>query len=171
MPKLGNQRVVRRAVSRNEQIISKDHHKQKDRVDPALLIHRRPENKHRRKSQRKRRPFQKRDSPPVFRCAAVGQRCDHGIREGIKDASQRCDSADHRDDAENGKPLRDEHGLSLRDCHLIRLIEIHQPVRNDSGQHGPPKLPRGKLPYFTRCQLLHCAIPPRLIHDCIFPIV
>lgn len=159
MTEFGDQRVVRRAVDRYEKIKEKHHHKKPDAVHPRLVVHRCDIGQHRHDRERNGRFSHERDPASVRIFTAVRQISDPGIRHGVKDTPERVDRAENRDDSENHPSLRDEDGLPRVEHLLVRLIERHDPVREDRRHQRPAELPDREAPDYFAAYIFHFYCP------------
>ena len=134
MAKLGNQRVVGRAVERERNVIADHRNEQERAVDPACVVDWTPKHEHGDECERKGRELEERHATAGFRRATVGKACHCRIHECVEEAGERGDAADHCHYAKHGKALRHEHGLPLRNGFVVGLVEVDEPIRNNAGK-------------------------------------
>ena len=161
--KLRNQSVIGRAVGRHKQVKQKQCNKQPEAVDRRNAVHRRPEDKHGDQSERHCDFSHERNSAASGILRPVRQIGNQRIRDRVKDTAERGNRADDCRDAEDYAPLRYEERLPLRDGILRRLIEVDQPVGDQSRQNRPAELSDRKAPHFPFCKFFHVTPP----HACV----
>ena len=144
----GDERVVRRAVEREGDVVADHGDEQERRVHPAGAVDRAPEHEHGDHRERQGGEFQERHTASRFGIATVGKGRHGRIHEGVEESGEGGDAAHHGHDAEHNQALRHEYGLALRDGLLIGLIEIHEPVGDNAGKQCPAELADRKRPHF-----------------------
>ena len=144
----GDERVVRRAVEREGDVVADHGDEQERRVHPAGAVDRAPEHEHGDHRERQGGEFQERHTASRFGIATVGEGRHGRVHERVEESGEGGDAAHHGHDAENDQALRHEYGLTLGDGLLVRLVEIHEPVGDDAGKQRPPELADRKRPHF-----------------------
>ncbi len=127
-----DQRVIRRAVGRHEQIEQEERNQEPDAVYAGDRVHRRPENEDRNQRERNRDLLHERNPSPLRVCGSIRKVCDHRVCYSVEHSAERRNTADHGGDPEDHASLRDEKCLTCGDRIRIRLIEVNKPVCDQS---------------------------------------
>ena len=97
----GDERVVRRAVEREGDVVADHGDEQERRVHPAGAVDRAPEHEHGDHRERQGGEFQERHTASRFGIATVGKGRHGRIHEGVEESGEGGDAAHHGHDAEN----------------------------------------------------------------------
>lgn len=122
---LGNERVVRDHVEREEEVVVPPHERRDPHgVEPADLAERDEEHEQRTQTKRDGGLFHQRDAPAVWVPALVGAGRDERVGDGVNDVTDGFDQPDNCENPQHDPPLRDEIGDSRFFGWLIKIDEI-----------------------------------------------
>lgn len=141
LDQLGDERVVRDHVEREEEVVPPHERRDPHGVEPADLAERDEEHEQRTQTERDGGLFHQRDPAAVGVPALVGAGRDERVGDGVDDVTDGLDQPDNRENPQHDPPLRDEIGDSRFFGRLIKIDEVvvehgrKQPAAN-CGRHS-----------------------------------
>ena len=124
LDQLGNERVVRDHVEREEEVVPPHERRDPHGVEPADLAERDEEHEQRTQTERDGGLFHQRDPAAIGMLALVGAGCDERVGDGVNDVTDGLDQPDNRENPQHDPPLRDEIGDSRFFGRLIKIDEV-----------------------------------------------